>query len=151
MASHAIAADYIKTEGQVMNDFPYPLRSKFGNQFCFIMNDAPNILRLEKSRTVANTRRTIWTTEHIQLPEGFRGKFSCFTEVDDTLFVFVMANDMQTCAVYNFATHECVGHGTIPTPIPTNSVPVCVVIKSETNIQLSYHLEGEYTTIDIHL
>lgn len=128
-----------------------PLSIKHGDQVCLIMSNEQNVLQLKQSDRNENTHVVTRTTSRIRLPEDFNAKFCFFTEIADTLFVFVMADNMQTCAVYNFLTHECAGYGIIPDPLPANCQPSSVDIVSESDMQLTYFIAGEHVTVNIHM
>jgi hypothetical protein len=131
---------------------PVPLSIKYGDCVCVIERENPNALLLAKGSISANTGRYVKNDIPIVLPEGFQGRFCVFCELGgDTLCVFVMADDLQTCALYGWDTTDCYGYGQLPEPLPANAHLDRVVILDETNIELTYYIDQVAYTITVQL
>ena len=126
-----------------------PLSIKHGNCVCVIERADPTCLILAKGYLSENTGRYIKNDERIQLP--FTGRFCRFMELGDTLCVFVMADDMQTCAIFDWFTHDCYANGQMPNPLPANARLNRVAINDENTMQMTYSIDGVSTMITIDL
>ena len=134
---------------------PEPLSIKHGDCVCVIERSDPTVLLLVKGHYSENTGRYVKNDERIQLPDGINGRFCKFIELKqddtDTLCVFVMADDMQTCAVYDWNTSDCYAYGPIPNPLPANAKLIRVVVTDAPTMQLAYYIGDVLTTITVHL
>jgi hypothetical protein len=126
-----------------------PLSIKHGDCVCVIERADPTCLILAKGYISENTGRYIKNDDHIHLP--FTGRFCRFMELGDTLCVFVMADDMQTCAIFDWNTHQTYAHSQIPIPLPANARLDRVAIDDENTMQLTYTIDRVTSTIDIAL
>ena len=131
---------------------PEPLSIKYGDRACAIECNDPTILVLAKGGYSANTGFYVKNDIAVQLPEWFQGRFCTFCELGgDTLCVFVMADDMQTCALYDWETTERYAYGHIPAPLPANAHLTRVVILDETNIEMTYYIDDVSHTVIVQL
>lgn len=129
---------------------PEPLSIKYGDHACAIERVDPTVLILDKGSYSANTGRYVMQDHRVPLPDGFRGRFCRFTELNgDTLCVFVMADDLQTCALYDWNTGNNYGFGVIPEPLPANAQLDYVVVNPDNTMQLTYVIDGVSTTITV--
>jgi hypothetical protein len=62
-----------------------------------------------------------------------------------------MADDMQTCAVYDWNTSDCYAYGTLPFPLPTDALLDHVVVTDANTMQLTYYIGDVPTTITVPL
>jgi hypothetical protein len=131
---------------------PVPLSIKYGDCVCVIERENPTTLLLAKGSISANTGSYVENDIPIVLPEGFQGRFCVFCELGgDTLCVFVIADDLQTCALYGWDTTDCYGYGHMPDPLPANSHLDRVVILDDTNIEMTYYIDQVAYTITVQL
>ncbi len=128
---------------------PTPLSIKHGDCVCAIEQAKPTVLILAKGHISENTGRFVKNDVAVQLP--FTGQFCRFMELGDTLCVFVMADDMQTCAIFDWNTGQTYADSQIPIPLPANAMLVRVLVIDETTMQMTYTLNRVSTTIDIAL
>lgn len=129
---------------------PEPLSIKYGDCVCAIERTEPTVLILSKGSISENTGSYVENDEHIQLPDGINGRFCKFIELNgDTLCVFVMADDMQTCVVYDWNTSDCYAYGPLPNQLPANANLDSVVITDAHTMQLTYYIEGVPMTITV--
>ena len=132
-----------------------PLSIKHGDCACAIERADATVLVLAKGITSENTGRYVKNDERIQLPDGINGRFCKFFELKlddtDTLCVFVMADDMQTCAVYDWNTSDCYAYGPIPNPLSAYALLDHVVVTDANTMQLTYYIGDVPTTITVHL
>lgn len=134
---------------------PEPLSIKHGDCVCCIERADATVLVLNKGSISENTGRYVKNDERVQLPDGINGKFCNFIELKqddtDTLCVFVMADDMQTCVVYDWNTSDCYAYGPLPNPLPANANLSRVVITDAHTMQLTYYIDRVATTIAVPL
>jgi hypothetical protein len=134
---------------------PEPLSIKHGDCFCVIERADTTVLVLDKGNISENTGRYVKNEERIQLPDGINGRFCKFIELKlddtDTLCVFVMADDMQTCAVYDWNTSDCYAYGPLPFPLPADALMDRVVVTDANTMQLTYYIGYVPTTITVDI
>ena len=132
-------------------DGPEPLCVKYGEQVCIIKKERTNQIVLEKRAYSENVHRYNDTTEYINLPDGFDAHRCMFVELgDNTLCVFVIDKDMQTCAVYDFNTCACYAYGPIPEALPNYAIITDVRFNAENSMMnIEYFLGDNMTTVNI--
>lgn len=152
MCAAVISVDYTIPGGLdwAENGEPEPLSIKYGDRVCAIERADPTVLILDKSSFSENTERYVIHDQRVPLPDGFRGRFCRFTELNgDTLCVFVMADDLQTCALYDWNTADNYAYGIIPAPLPANALLERVDVNPDNTMQLTYVIAGVSTTITV--
>lgn len=127
-----------------------PLSIKHGDHVCAIERADPTVLILDKGSFSENTGRYVRNAQQVPLPDRIPGRFCRFTEVNgDRLCVFVMADDLQTCALYDWDSGECGAYDAIPEPLPANAWLKSVVVNDGSTMQLTYTIDGVATTITV--
>jgi hypothetical protein len=151
MANQVLCVDYTIPGGLdwAERGEPEPLSIKHGDCVCVIEQADPTVVILDKGYFSENTGRYIKNREHIPLP--FNARFCRFTELIDTLSLFVMADDIQTCTIYDWNTHERYAYGQIPNPLPDNADLVRVTVNDAHTIQMTYYINGVETSVTIVL
>ena len=152
MDPSVICVDYTIPRGldRAERGEPEPLSIKYGDCACAIERADTTVLVLAKGHISENTGRYVNNDEHIYLPDGINGRFCKFIELNgDTLCVLVMADDMQTCAVYDWNTSDCYAYGPLPNQLPANAQLDRVVVTDAHTMQLTYYIDRVATTITV--
>jgi hypothetical protein len=132
-------------------DASAPLCVKYGDQVCIIKKERTTQIVLEKKTYSENTHKYNNTTEYVDLPDGFSARLCSFIELYvNTLCVFAIDDNMQTCAIYDFDTKACYAYGPLPEALPIYAIITDVRVNMEDNIMsIEYFLDDNMTTVNI--
>jgi hypothetical protein len=120
------------------------IAQQFGDQYCAIIING-TVLKLGKQiyQQANQTGRRVVNCKdsYINLPDGFRGKYTRFCAYNNVLYVFVLDENMQTCAVYNFITDDYIGGCDLDTDISPDAYLSSVKFTMANTIQLHFNVD----------
>jgi hypothetical protein len=117
---------------------------------CNIIDTEPKHLILSAKYLHPVTRKLLLTKkEAIELPFDNCWKYSILTVYNNVLYVFVIADDMQTCALYDFMDCSYCGYNVLDTKIPDFTLLKSVNFIDDNTINVIYITQEQENNIII--